>query len=462
MIKLFRLYPIRIKFYFLSIYYKFTSSRNLLELLERLDSMDTDSAKKLLTEIEINKSNNRGETILYLAACYNYPLLVKLLLEHGANPNIADYKGYTPLMDSVISGNQKIVRLLLAYDADPYEKNALGANSFDLAHEYDEPELFEYIKNWTHSKEINSVKEKQKEEITNESVEYVNHLLLVNNSIETDRKKIIRDVILSFIASLAIGSYVFDYTFTLYYLFVISIHELGHIIAMKCFGYKGLSGKFIPLFGAYVVSKKSSMNNFHKAIVYLAGPFPGLIIGLIFLHYYKQNSLRHFRDLGIIFAFINYLNLLPFFPLDGGRVTLYLLRIKSAKFDLAAKIIMIFSLLVISIFFRDPIIFFIVLILIYQMKTHAKYIRVLYNIKAGIKNQFNVNSTPSQLDYAINHSIKSPEERLLAYDTIALTHEILYSKEMNAIENLAILFFYLTALILSSYTLNPFILKVLE
>ena len=57
-------------------------------------------------------------TPLTLSTCWNDFMTVNLLLDHGADANIAAGHGYTPLHLAVMKGNQNLVKLFL-------EKNAL-------------------------------------------------------------------------------------------------------------------------------------------------------------------------------------------------------------------------------------------------------------------------------------------------------------------------------------------------
>ncbi|KAK9693737.1 Ankyrin repeats (3 copies) [Popillia japonica] len=64
----------------------------------------------------------RDSSALCLAVLRNNADTVKLLLEHGANPNLPSTFGYTPLHAATRNGCLSIVELLLKYDADPYSK----------------------------------------------------------------------------------------------------------------------------------------------------------------------------------------------------------------------------------------------------------------------------------------------------------------------------------------------------
>lgn len=103
------------------------------------------------------------------------------------------------------------------------------------------------------------------------------------------------------------------------------IHELGHFLAMKSYRYRELGIFFIPLLGAYVSGSKRDVSQKESAVVLLAGPLPGMIIGSILYLLYKSNpDLEIFGisyyTVGLSFIFLNLLNLVPVYPLDGGQL----------------------------------------------------------------------------------------------------------------------------------------------
>ena len=72
------------------------------------------------------------------AAEFNYPEVVKLLLEHGANPNIQDADGWTPLHFAVKSCHVDVVRVLLDHGADLTIRNNEGRTPLDYGSDCEE------------------------------------------------------------------------------------------------------------------------------------------------------------------------------------------------------------------------------------------------------------------------------------------------------------------------------------
>lgn len=102
---------------------------------------------------------------------------------------------------------------------------------------------------------------------------------------------------------------------------IVIFHELGHFFAMKMYDYKELGIFFIPLLGAYASGTKHEISQKQSAIILLAGPLPGILVGfgLHYLNeYYYNNDLLQLT--ARIMIFLNLLNLLPIYPLDGGQL----------------------------------------------------------------------------------------------------------------------------------------------
>ena len=102
---------------------------------------------------------------------------------------------------------------------------------------------------------------------------------------------------------------------------VVLIHELGHLLAMKLFNYSNLGIFFIPLFGGAAKGTKSHISQKQESIILLAGPVPGIITGTVLFVLFKDSFYNPWMyGFCIGFFYINLINLLPIFPLDGGRL----------------------------------------------------------------------------------------------------------------------------------------------
>lgn len=69
---------------------------------------------------DLNASNNKGETLLCMAALYGYTEAVKILIEAGADVNVKNDEAlsFTPLMEATSGKNIEIMRILIDAGAD--------------------------------------------------------------------------------------------------------------------------------------------------------------------------------------------------------------------------------------------------------------------------------------------------------------------------------------------------------
>ena len=116
----------------------------------------------------------------------------------------------------------------------------------------------------------------------------------------------------------------FSWTTVVAFLIAVTIHEGGHILGMRLFGYRNLGVLFVPFFGAAAIGQQRDVPLHKRVIVSLLGPVPGIFIGLALVGFAGALSEEHARDLvaevGLLFLALNYLNLLPIVPLDGGHI----------------------------------------------------------------------------------------------------------------------------------------------
>jgi Zn-dependent protease len=122
---------------------------------------------------------------------------------------------------------------------------------------------------------------------------------------------------------LGVGGLWLSWNFVPIVLAVVALHEGGHYLAMRLTGYRNVSVFFLPGLGGLAMGEKATATPVEKLLVYLAGPVPG--IALAGAAFWASGSgwwtappwLNAFLIASLV---INYLNLLPIVPLDGGRV----------------------------------------------------------------------------------------------------------------------------------------------
>lgn len=103
-------------------------------------------------------------------------------------------------------------------------------------------------------------------------------------------------------------------------MFVLMMHECGHYLGMRLFKYQNLQMFFIPFFGAAVSGESRNVPVYKKALITLMGPGPGILLSIILYKMYFVTKAHFYVELARMFLIINAFNLLPIFPLDGGRL----------------------------------------------------------------------------------------------------------------------------------------------
>ncbi|MFI5909371.1 ankyrin repeat domain-containing protein [Dactylosporangium sp. NPDC051541] len=69
--------------------------------------------------LPVNLTNDKGDTLLILAAYHDHPETVAALLEQGADPDRVNDRGQSALAAAVFRQNVETVGALLAAGADP-------------------------------------------------------------------------------------------------------------------------------------------------------------------------------------------------------------------------------------------------------------------------------------------------------------------------------------------------------
>lgn len=127
--------------------------------------------------------------------------------------------------------------------------------------------------------------------------------------------------LITMLLSLGAYSLIFGWRYAAGFIALLFVHEMGHFIAAKRRQLPVSAPTFIPFVGAWIELKDEPMNVETEAYVAMAGPLVGTI-GTVLVYYWG----RHTQD-GLLLAiayggfFLNFVNLIPLSPLDGGRIT---------------------------------------------------------------------------------------------------------------------------------------------
>jgi Zn-dependent protease len=100
---------------------------------------------------------------------------------------------------------------------------------------------------------------------------------------------------------------------------LIMVHELGHLIAVRIRGLAADLPMFIPGFGAYVRWAAAGVTPDTRALVSLAGPLAGTLGSVVCVLIWWQTGRSLWMSLASFSAFINLMNLIPVWTLDGGQ-----------------------------------------------------------------------------------------------------------------------------------------------
>lgn len=128
----------------------------------------------------------------------------------------------------------------------------------------------------------------------------------------------------------ALGALFWDVAAAITILIVVLIHELGHYLAMRVFGYRNVHLLALPLVGGVAMGVDANPSATRRAWMSLMGPLPGIVIGwaLLALSWFgglEPELSARLIPAAMVFLFINYLNVLPMPPLDGAHVVQALL-----------------------------------------------------------------------------------------------------------------------------------------
>ena len=222
----------------------------------------------------------------------------------------------------------------------------------------------------------------------------------------------------------------FDWRLLWLLISILFFHEVGHFTAMKIYGYQDTAIFFLPFFGAAVSGKKDDATLTEKVIVLLAGSVPGILLGL-FLTLVIPDRLYAIPNCSLIINWLvglNCLNLLPIFPLDGGKIINLLLFSSYPYAEVIFKIFTIILLAIASIFLKEPVLIGLTILLIISIPQTWKIARILKHLPSSTQNRYKTD----KLLWDIFRALAIAKYQNLQFDTkYRLVKEILQREQQT-------------------------------
>jgi Zn-dependent protease len=164
--------------------------------------------------------------------------------------------------------------------------------------------------------------------------------------------------LLSFVAFFGFYWAAFGARFGIGFAILVFIHEMGHFIDIKRRGLPAEMPVFLPGFGAYVRWQAAGVPLEVQAEVSLAGPFAGFLAAVVCAVIWSRTGSPLWAALARSGAWLNLLNLIPVWMLDGGHAALALSK--------AQRFILLMASLAFWLFFNENLFFLVAVGAAYQ------------------------------------------------------------------------------------------------
>jgi len=168
--------------------------------------------------------------------------------------------------------------------------------------------------------------------------------------------------LLSFASFIGLYWAIYGPKFGIGFALLILIHEMGHFIDVKRRGLPAEMPVFLPGFGAYVRWQAIGVSLETRAAVSLAGPLAGLLASMACLAAWTQTADPVWAALARAGAWLNIVNLVPVWVLDGGSAANALSR--------EQRLILAVAALAMAVFLGEGLLYFVAAGAAYRLFTH--------------------------------------------------------------------------------------------
>lgn len=108
-------------------------------------------------------------------------------------------------------------------------------------------------------------------------------------------------------------------------LIFVTIHECIHYLVGRLLSFKNLNMQVMPFGAVLNIRDLDTATAMEEYLITVAGPMSNIILCAIFIVLYKINKLPLFYDMALCNWTLGFINIIPAFPLDGGRILRILL-----------------------------------------------------------------------------------------------------------------------------------------
>jgi Zn-dependent protease len=134
---------------------------------------------------------------------------------------------------------------------------------------------------------------------------------------------------------------------------VLLFHEVGHLVAMRLFGYRDTKIFFLPFFGAITSGEQPvGQARWQEALVLLMGPLPGILLGAALLGATFVAPTPSVSKLALYLVLINAFNLLPLAGLDGGQLWRHVLFSRQRHVEVGFLMVSGFALTTLALYLK--------------------------------------------------------------------------------------------------------------
>jgi len=166
---------------------------------------------------------------------------------------------------------------------------------------------------------------------------------------------------------------------------VVFFHEAGHYLTMRLCGYADTSVFFIPFFGAAATGRKQDASVRDKFLVLLGGPLPGLLIGsgLFLFSLHGAVYPDWLQETMFMLIGLNLFNLLPIYPLDGGKIVDLVFFSRYPFTDVLFKVIAVIALLALSL--SSPLLIGLAVVVAITIPSGFRSAKLFSNLRTELK-----------------------------------------------------------------------------